>query len=99
MRVRWMVIPLAAAMLVWLGCPTAPAAQPTGDATRGRAVFEAKGCGSCHTLPGVPSATGTTGPPLNGIASTAGTRKSGMSAADYIRESEQNPNAFTVPGF
>jgi cytochrome c2 len=40
---------LAALALVVLGSgPTAVAADPAGDATRGRAVFEAKGCDRCH---------------------------------------------------
>ncbi len=70
-----------------------------GDANRGKTLFESKACVTCHTLPGVASATGTVGPPLAGIANTAGTRKAGMAAEAYIRESIENPNAFVVPGF
>jgi cytochrome c2 len=62
-------------------------------------LFESKACVTCHTLPGIASATGTVGPPLAGIANTAGTRKPGMAAEAYLRESIENPNAFVVPGF
>ncbi len=41
--------------------PLSPAsAQPTGDATRGSALFAAKECARCHRPPGEPAA----GPPL-----------------------------------
>jgi cytochrome c2 len=36
-----------------------------GDAGRGRAVIVDKGCGSCHTLPGIAGAHGLVGPPLS----------------------------------
>jgi cytochrome c2 len=36
-----------------LGKPAAPAG-PEGDSTVGRELFEAKGCGTCHTFSGVP---------------------------------------------
>jgi cytochrome c len=39
-----------------------------GDPERGRDLIYAHGCGSCHTVPGVRSATGLVGPPLDGIA-------------------------------
>ena len=36
-----------------------------GNAARGRQVIEAKGCGACHTIPGIRTARGLVGPPLN----------------------------------
>ena len=39
-----------------------------GDASRGEAMFIQDGCGSCHALKGVRTATGMVGPPLDGIA-------------------------------
>jgi cytochrome c len=39
-----------------------------GDAARGEAMFIQYGCGSCHALSGVRTATGMVGPPLDGIA-------------------------------
>ncbi len=35
-----------------------------GDAKRGHDVIVSKGCGSCHTIPGVAAANGLVGPPL-----------------------------------
>ena len=39
-----------------------------GDPRRGEAMFIQYGCGSCHSLKNVRTATGTVGPPLDGIA-------------------------------
>lgn len=37
---------------------------PAADADRGRILIREYGCGSCHTVPGVPNAIGRVGPPL-----------------------------------
>ena len=48
------------------------AAQLTGgDPARGRAAFRDYGCGSCHTVSGVPGARGLVGPPLDGLGARA----------------------------
>ena len=39
-----------------------------GDTRRGEAMFIQYGCGSCHALKSVRGATGSVGPPLDGIA-------------------------------
>jgi cytochrome c len=39
-----------------------------GDPRRGEAMFIQYGCGSCHSLKNVRTATGMVGPPLDGIA-------------------------------
>ncbi|MDX6396867.1 MAG: cytochrome c [Gaiellaceae bacterium] len=39
-----------------------------GDAERGRGVIVDAGCGTCHTIPGIPSADGKVGPPLTDFA-------------------------------
>lgn len=39
-----------------------------GDSRRGEAMFIQYGCGSCHALTDVRTATGDVGPPLDGIA-------------------------------
>ena len=39
-----------------------------GDPDKGQQVIAAYGCGSCHTIPGVPGADSTVGPPLTGWA-------------------------------
>jgi cytochrome c2 len=47
---------------------THAAAITGGDPARGEAMFIDYGCGSCHGLKHVRKATGTVGPPLDGIA-------------------------------
>lgn len=44
------------------------AATTQGDPRRGEAMFIQYGCGSCHALKNVRTATGMVGPPLDGIA-------------------------------
>jgi cytochrome c2 len=44
------------------------AAAVQGDPRRGEAMFIQYGCGSCHALSNVRTATGMVGPPLDGIA-------------------------------
>jgi cytochrome c2 len=39
-----------------------------GDPEQGREAIYAYGCGSCHQIPGVPSANATVGPPLENWA-------------------------------
>jgi putative membrane protein len=42
-----------------------------GNPARGAGAIRAYGCAACHTVPGVPGAKGTVGPPLNGLAERA----------------------------
>lgn len=70
-----------------------------GDAARGRQLFVSKQCGTCHTLPGVEGATGTIGPPLVSIANIATSRKPGVTAEAYLKESMKEPDAYTVPPY
>lgn len=44
------------------------AVEVGGDPRRGEAMFIQYGCGSCHALKDVRSATGMVGPPLDGVA-------------------------------
>jgi cytochrome c2 len=44
------------------------AVETGGDPKRGEAMFIQYGCGSCHVLKNVRTATGMVGPPLDGIA-------------------------------
>lgn len=59
----------AACCFAAVGC-TGGQALPTytvavdGNPSQGRRVIESKGCGSCHTIPGIPHAHGVVGPPL-----------------------------------
>jgi len=44
------------------------AVETGGDPRRGEAMFIQYGCGSCHALKNVRTATGMVGPPLDGVA-------------------------------
>ena len=44
------------------------AALTGGNPARGRVLLRSYGCVTCHTIGGVPGATATVGPPLDGIA-------------------------------
>lgn len=82
-----------AACVLATGCAETRATDPL---ERGKQVYREKNCGTCHRIGGD---GGTTGPPLTRIATVAETRRSGMSAEDYIRESIRDPGAYVVPGF
>lgn len=45
-----------------------PSPQMVGNPHHGKQLISYFGCGGCHTVPGVPGATGNVGPPLNGFA-------------------------------
>jgi mono/diheme cytochrome c family protein len=70
------------------------ASGPNGSP--GAQLFTAQGCIGCHMVKGQ---GGVVGPNLSTIGTVAATRKPGMDAAAYIRESIVNTNAFVVPGF
>lgn len=42
--------------------------MPDGDAQRGAQLLQDYGCGACHTIPGIPGADATVGPPLDNWA-------------------------------
>jgi cytochrome c len=74
MRSRWM--PAAVLTLALAACDGgetrayAHAATLTGgDPRAGREKAREYGCGSCHTIPGVPGADSRVGPPLVGMGS------------------------------
>ena len=83
-----------------------------GDPDRGRQIFENGGekytdaktghisstyiCISCHSLDG--SEGPVHSPSLQGISERAGHRVPGLSAADYIRQSILEPDAYVVEG-
>jgi cytochrome c2 len=50
------------------GSATTTLAASTSTADEGRQLIIAKGCGGCHTIPGVSAATGEVGPYLGGVA-------------------------------
>lgn len=81
----------------------AAAASPTPStppsAAEGATVFRTKGCASCHVARGTTPQYQLGFPDLTEAATWAGTRRPGRSAADYVRESVRDPNAFLSPAF
>jgi cytochrome c551/c552 len=66
-----------------------------GDPTAGKAVWDANGCGGCHTLAAA-SASGTIGPDLD----TALPKDAGSTPlADFVKESIIDPSKVIAPGF
>jgi cbb3-type cytochrome oxidase cytochrome c subunit len=63
----------------------------------GQAVFLTKGCTGCHSRAGV--SEGFIGPDLTGLADRAGVRVEGLTAAEYVRQSVLNPQAYIVDGY
>lgn len=55
-------------------------------------------CANCHVLDEF-GWSGITGPALNGIGDRAGTRRSGLSAVEYLIQSLHLPNDYLVPGY
>jgi len=99
-RTAWQIIDHTAEDHIAEGTLKRPEKLPEDpNAPPGQRVFQSAGCMACHTLEGVNGANGTVGPPLTNIGNVGATRKPGMSAEDYIRESIVTPAAFTVPGF
>lgn len=62
---------------------------------RGKALFNDPnmGCFLCHAVAG---SGGTRGPDLSHIGTTAGKRRPGMSADDYLKESLLDPSGYVV---
>ena len=77
-----------------------PAAAPSGGgkiaATSGKDIFVAAGCSGCHTFKAAGS-TGTVGPDLDQLASSAKTAGQPLDA--FVKESIVKPDAYIAPGF
>jgi mono/diheme cytochrome c family protein len=69
-----------------------------GGVASGRTLFQTKGCVACHHVAGVPG-DAHVGPDLTALPLVAGSRKAGLAAPDYVRESLVEPQAFVVPGY
>lgn len=71
MRTELAVIAIAFCAVLQWGCGNqsvqAAAAVTGGDPGRGPAAIFHYGCGSCHTIKGIPNARGLVGPPLSGL--------------------------------
>jgi len=79
-----------------MACAPEPvAADPIA---RGRQVYRASGCASCHES-SLFNLFRPVGPVLNDIGLVGAKRIPGMSAEDYIRQSIADPGAYVVPGY
>jgi cytochrome c len=56
-----------------------------GSPSRGKDEIRRRGCGSCHTIPGVPGAHALAGPPLDHMASRAYVAGMLPNTADNLR--------------
>jgi mono/diheme cytochrome c family protein len=88
------VLVCSALAFVLVTCtPEPPATEPVA---RGRQVYRAIGCPSCHE----PNLFGQRiGPPLDHIGTVAETRRPDTDAEGYIRQSILDPGAYVVPGY
>jgi mono/diheme cytochrome c family protein len=90
---RVLVVCIALAALVLACAPEPPATEPVA---RGRQVYRTVGCANCHE----PNLFGQRlGPPLDRIGTLAATRRPGLSADAYIRQSIVDPGAYVLPGY
>ena len=82
--------------LASIGLACAPEAPATDPVARGHQLYRSMGCANCHE----PNLFGQRlGPPLDHIGTVAETRRSGLSAEEYIRQSFLDPGAYVVPGY
>lgn len=83
-------------LVVALACaPESPATDPIA---RGRQVYRAIGCASCHDG-SLFNLFRPVGPRLDEIGLVGGKRIPGMRAEDYILQSITDPGAYVVPGY
>jgi mono/diheme cytochrome c family protein len=70
------------------------------DATSGKDIFVAGGCGSCHALASA-GTNGNVGPKLDDLKTAAAKfgKQQKLTPAKYVEQSIIEPSAFTVPGF
>lgn len=97
------VVALAAGVLGWTTETVSRGDTSRSDVASdarpaGAVLFQAKGCSSCHEGPDSPARIGGF-PSLKDVASFAGTRRAGLSAAAYVAESIREPWAFISPAF
>lgn len=73
------------------------AALEEGLVVRGQTIFTGKGvCLACHTIEGI--STGLVGPDLTHIGTAAASRRTGVSAREYLSESIREPEVFVAEG-
>ena len=84
---------IALAALVLSCSPEPPATEPVA---RGHQLYRSMGCANCHE----PNLFGQRlGPSLDHLGTAAATRRPGLSADEYVRQSILDPGAYVVPGY
>lgn len=94
---NWEATALGELELVELPTPTPGVEERADPIAHGQRLYTNSGCAGCHTIEGI--SNGAVGPNLTQIGGIAATRKDGVSAEDFIRESILNPNAYVVEGY
>jgi len=85
-----------AIVVVAIACAPEPAA--TDPIARGRQVYRALGCASCHEG-SLFNLFRPVGPPLDEVGLVGRKRVPGVSAEDYILQSITDPGAYVVLGY
>ena len=93
-RLLWLCS--TAVVVIAIACAPEPVA--TEPIARGRQVYRALNCGSCHDG-GLFNLFRPVGPALSEVGATANERVPGMSAEDYLRRSITDPGSYLVPGY
>jgi mono/diheme cytochrome c family protein len=79
-------------------CALAGVALAAGSPKAGKAVWNANGCGGCHTFKAAGS-SGKVGPVITKAGIAASAKRARKKVPVYIRASIVAPNAYTVKGF
>jgi cytochrome c oxidase subunit II len=96
----WLTVALAGVLATaTVNVYRTPSAEiPAAARQPGALLFQAKGCGGCHSIAGV-AETASIGPNLTHLAGVAADRVTGLSGMAYVTQSIRQPWAFTVEGF
>ena len=89
---------LCSVAVVVLAIACAPEPKATDPIARGRQVYRALGCASCHEG-SLFNLFRPVGPPLSEVGLVGRKRVPGVSAEEYILQSITDPGAFVVPGY
>lgn len=76
-----------------VACQEPIASEPIA---RGKQVYRALDCGRCHHID---RSGGRLGPELTRVGAAAATRRPGVAAEEYLRESILDPGAYIVPTY
>ena len=93
---RLLCVCSALVVVVAVACSPEPVA--TEPIARGRQVYRAVGCATCHEG-SLFNLFRPVGPALDQAGLVGGKRVPGMSAEDYLRQSLVDPGAYVVPGY